>query len=125
MNLLILLLTLLTSLSVNAQDTWIQDYSPWGDEGYYSTRNITICQDSGYAVNGTFQLDYNPCTAKWGFLIKTDNNGNFLWTKQDTINSYEFTESLAFIETDDSGFISSVYGSADYLIKRDSLGNRE
>jgi len=80
--LFILVVIILTSTTINAQNTWIQSYSPWGIVGEYSVRNIAICQDGGYAVNGTYQHDFDPCTIKWGFLFKTDSDGNFLWAKQ-------------------------------------------
>jgi hypothetical protein len=112
---------------LNSQDTWIQTYSPFyiGD-GWYDVEDVIICQDGGYAVNGTF-VDYDAEMgiewAHWGFLMKTDNDGNFLWAKADTVSFMYENNSLAFVETSDSGFISAVSGGN--LIKRDSSGNRE
>jgi hypothetical protein len=109
---------------LNSEDTWIKTYDPFfGDT--YATEDVLICQDGGYAINGYY--DYSDFTWEehWGFLVKTDSDGNLLWAKVDTVSFMSENESLAFIETDDEGFLSagsSPWGS--YLIKRDSLGNR-
>jgi len=123
---------LLFAFGLSAQDTWVKSYAPFGsgDDENYTVRNITICQDGGYAVNGTYIYDDSPYIIfEWGFLMKTDSDGNFLWAKKDTISFIERTESLAFVETDDGGFISAVtnstIGGGNALIKRDSNGNRE
>lgn len=121
-------------IGLQAQDTWVKSYAPFGSSNLenYTVRNITICQDDGYAVNGTYKYDDewpNPITIEFGFLMKTDSDGNFQWAKKDTVSFIERTESLAFVETDDGGFISAVtnstIGGGNALIKRDSNGNRE
>jgi hypothetical protein len=125
---------LLFAFELLAQDTWIRSYAPFGSSYLesYTVRNIAICQDGGYAVNGTYIYDDdwpNPITIEFGFLMKTDSDGNFQWAKKDTVNFIERTESLAFAETDDGGFISAVtnstIGGGNALIKRDSNGSRE
>jgi hypothetical protein len=123
---------LLSAFSLSAQDTWVKSYAPFGSSNLenYTVRNIAICQDGGYAVNGTYIYDDSPYIIfEFGFLMKTDSEGNFLWVKQDTVSFIERTESLAFVETDDCGFISaftnSTIGGGNALIKRDSEGNRE
>ncbi|HCX72535.1 MAG TPA: hypothetical protein DHM37_02355, partial [Candidatus Cloacimonas sp.] len=121
-------------IGLQAQDTWVKSYAPFGSSNLenYTVRNITICQDDGYAVNGTYKYDDewpNPITIEFGFLMKTDSDVNFQWAKKDTVSFIERTESLAFVETDDGGFISAVtnstIGGGNALIKRDSNGNRE
>lgn len=114
-----------------AQNTWVKSYAPFGsgvDENY-TVRNIAVCQDGGYAVNGTYQYWNPPYTLEFGFLMKTDSDGNYLWAKKDTVTFIERTESYAFAETDDGGFISAVtnstIGGGNALIKRDIYGNRE
>ena len=108
-----------------AQNTWIHTYDPFYADSY-SVEDVVVCQDGGYAINGYYEI-YDPpfYDEKWGFLIKTDYDGNLLWAKIDTVSFMSENESLAFIETDDGGFLSagsSPWGS--YLIKRDSIGNR-
>ena len=123
---------LLFASLLSAEDTWVKTYAPFGsgEDENYTVRNIVVCQDGDYTVNGTYIYDDSPyLTIEFGFLMKTDSDGNYLWTKQDTVDFIERTESLAFIETDDWGFISAVtnstIGGGNALIKRDSEGNRE
>ena len=111
---------------MQAQDTWIKTYDPfWPDVNYYFPEDIVVCQDGGYAVNGYYY--YNDpelmIEEQWGFLMKTDCDGNLQWAKLDTLDFMMETKSLAFVETSDGGFISACSGGV--LIKRDSLGNRE
>ena len=110
-----------------AQNTWIHTYSPFYiDDGWYDVEDVIICQDGGYAVNGTYveyDSEFGIEWAHWGFLMKTDSDGNFLWAKADTVSFMYENNSLAFVETIDGGFISAV--SSGNLIKRDANGNRE
>lgn len=111
---------------LNSQDTWIQTYDPFfGD--IYATEDVLICQDGGYAINGYYDIDDFMWEEHWGFLIKTDSDGNLLWAKVDTVSFMGESESVAFVETDDEGFISAVSNmwGGTALIKRDSEGNRE
>lgn len=116
---------LLFTLGLSAQDTWIKTYNPFYADTY-STEDVLICQDGGYVVNGYYEI-YDPpyFDERWGFMIKTDSDGNLLWAKRDTVSFMSENESLAIIETNDGGFISA--GSSpfnSYLLKRDSQGNR-
>ena len=126
-NIIIILLFLIFIIQysiLNSQDTWIQTYDPFNADTYV-TEDVLICQDGGYTINGYYDIDDFTWEEHWGFLIKTDCDGNLLWAKVDTVSFMSENESLAFIETDDRGFLSagsSPWGS--YLIKRDSLGNR-
>ena len=106
---------------LNAQDTWIQTYQPFGDVNYYP-EDIVICQDGGYAVNGHYDY-YDMFYEKWGFLMKTDSLGNLLWGDLDTLDFMDENESLAFVETSDGSFISACSGGV--LIKRNSEGSIE
>ena len=112
---------------LNSQDTWLHTYSPFYiDDGWYDVEDVIVCLDGGYAVNGTY-VEYDAEMgiewAHWGFLMKTDSDGNFLWVKADTISFMYENNSLAFVQTSDGGFISAVSGGN--LIKRDLNGNRE
>ncbi|MDP8202622.1 MAG: T9SS type A sorting domain-containing protein [Candidatus Tenebribacter burtonii] len=111
-----------------AQDTWIRTYNPFTIADYYKVEDVAICQDSGYAVNGYYDYDdLMGYEERWGFLIKTDNDSNLLWAKKDTVSFMSESESDAFIEIDDGGFISTVSNiwGGTALIKRDCNGNRE
>ena len=107
---------------LNTQDTWIRTYQPFGDV-YYYPEDIVVCQDSGYAVNGYYFYSDEWDEEQWGFLMKTDSEGNLLWVHPDTVDFMSENKSLAFVETSDGGFISGC--SSGVLIKRDSDGNRE
>ncbi|MBT7039190.1 MAG: T9SS type A sorting domain-containing protein, partial [Bacteroidetes bacterium] len=94
------------------------------DVDYYP-EDIVVCQDGGYAVNGYYYY-YNPefqIEEQWGFLMKTDSDGNLLWAHTDEVDFMNENKSFAFVETSDGGFISGC--SWGVLIKRDSEGNRE
>ena len=110
------------------EDTWIKSYDSSINADSYVTEDVLICLDGGFAINGYFQT-YDPPyeNEKWGFLIKTDCNGNLLWAKQDTVSFMSESESDAFVETSDGGFISAVSNmwGGTALIKRNSSGTRE
>lgn len=122
--LLFIIFHLTSFIGLKAQDTWIQTYDPFTIADFYHVEDVVMCQDSGYAVNGFYYFDDGMgYEEQWGFLMKTDCDGNMQWVDRDTLY-YQFeNESLAFIETSDGGFISAVTGG--YLIKRDANGNRE
>jgi len=105
-------------------DTWLQTYDPF-DEAIFNVEDVVICSDGGYAINGTC-VDQQT-TIGWGFVIKTDSNGNMLWANKDMVDFQYENESRAFVETDEGCFISSSYywGNGTALIKRDLNGNIE
>ena len=113
-------------ISLYAQDTWIHTYQPFGDV-YYYPEDIVVCQDSGYAINGYYYYDSGPypIEEEWGFLIKTDSNGNLLWSALDIQNDWPISRSWAFSETLNGDFIIAGCGylNVNHLIKRDSDGN--
>lgn len=92
-----------------------ESYSVWqtGDGGYVLTGRI---------VNKT-QTGFNPNI----WLIKTDANGDTLWTKQ--FGNFPTSDIGFFVrQTKDGGYIISGTGSLNgkvgaYIIKTDSMGN--
>jgi len=120
---------LIFTFRLTAQNTWIQTYQPFGDVDYF-VEDVIICQDEGYAINGYYYYYDSfppPIEEQFGFLMKTDSNGNFEWSEVDNNVGFEWNQSSAFVETDDEGFLCSVY--SDYggsvLVKRDSEGNQQ
>lgn len=113
---------LLFAFGLSAQNTWLQTYDPF-DEAIFSVEDVLVCSDGGYALNGTC-IDLNT-TINWGFVIRTDSEGNMLWANKDIVDFQSENESRAFVETEDGGFLSSSYfwvnGTA--LIKRDINGS--
>ncbi|MFZ1322557.1 MAG: T9SS type A sorting domain-containing protein [Ignavibacteria bacterium] len=97
-----------------------------GDEIYDEIANeIQYIKNSGFIITGWKQL--YPNAAKL-FLIRTDINGDTLWTK--TINEYYSSGGYSIDLTEDEGFI--IGGLADtssnnhpnaYVLKTDSIGN--
>lgn len=113
-------------IRLSAQDTWVQTYQPFGD-GNYQVEDVLICDGGGYTVNGYYYYFDGFDQYQWGYLMKTDIDGNFLWAKKDTISWISETESSAFVQTDDGGYLSAVFShwGGTALIKRDSEGGRE
>lgn len=130
----ILFITFSIVFFLQAQDTWIQTYRPFQRENWsdtYTIGDIVVSQDGGYVISGTYELigeapwEYE----NWGFLMKTDEDGNILWVVPDSV---EFMETngyqVEFTNTNDGGYLSIGYQwftYDSYMIKRDSEGNTE
>ncbi|MGZ4055690.1 MAG: T9SS type A sorting domain-containing protein [Bacteroidia bacterium] len=94
----------------------------WDDHAH----SVKQTSDGGYIVSGTtssFGFTYSDA-----YFLKTNSNGNLLWTKAFGGTNYE--ESASVCETDDGGFIltgdtySYGVGSNDiYIIKTDASFN--
>ncbi len=118
-------------IQLSAADTWTKTYRPF-QEPYmadkYFVEDVIVTQDSGYVVSGSFELCDEFYWERWGFLMKTDKDGNMLWARKDSVdfmseNGYE----VDFTETDNGCLLSIGYagfGGDRYMIKRDSEGNR-
>ena len=109
---------------LNSQETWLHTYDPFY-EAIFSVEDVIVCSDVGFAVNGTC-IDQET-TMGWGFVMKTDCNGNMLWARKDTVSFQIENDSRAIVETEDGEIISASYhyASGTALIKRDTNGNRE
>ena len=110
----------LIKLNAFGDSIWSKDI---GDQLENTSENIQITSDGGYVLAGTTWTTNSNYDV---FLIRTDSNGDTLWTKNIGGNS---TEHGYFIqETSDGGFVLT--GSSDtdtpnsvYLVKTDNLGN--
>ena len=123
---LILLLILNIQYSIlNTQNTWVQTYDPYPYDMLYSVEDVIQCSDGGFAVNGTYLNDDN--FIYYGFLFKTDSEGNFEWADKDTVSFHNQNESRAIISTEDGGIISASFLSvgSTAMIKRDINGSRD
>ena len=117
---------------LNSQPGWVQTYQPFynpdGDNDYY-VEDIRLCPNGGFAVTGYYSYFDDWEQYKWGYLMKTDSDGNYLWAKKDTVSFYSETESTAFVVLDNGSFIcvgkNAWIGGGHYIIKRDSNGNRQ
>jgi len=105
-----------------SQDTWVQFYQPF-DDLLWNVEDVIECSDGGFAVNGTYAGEEY---LSWGFLIKTDSEGNFLWADMDTVSFHSANESRAIVETSDDCILSAsfLFSGSTALIKRDFNGNR-
>jgi hypothetical protein len=110
--------------SALSADTWLQTYAPF-DEAIFNVEDVIVCSDGGYAINGTC-IDQQT-TIGWGFVIKTDSNGNMIWAKRDTVNFQQENDSRAIVEMEDGSIITASYhyASGTALVKRSSEGERE
>lgn len=124
----------IVKINENGDTLWTRIY----DGPYESTLNNDIGQfvlqtnDKGFIIAGG--------TEKWGYsgwkniyLIRTDINGNTLWTKTYG-ETCEVCENWAFsmTKTNDSGYVIcgyiqnyDTYGKDVYIMKIDSIGNQQ
>jgi len=104
--------------------SWYQTYG-----GYFSwDMGFSLQQtgDGGYIIVG--MTDYFNYDSSDVYLIKTDANGDTIWSKTFGGASYDYGESVR--QTSDGGYIivgeTASFGTGDYdvyLIKTDSLGD--
>ena len=120
--LLILLLSVFAGLSVNAQLTFEKTY---GGGGFEEGSEVRQTFDGGYIMVGQTQ-SYGAGTDDV-YLIKTDENGDTLWTK--TYGGTSYDKGYSVEQTTDSGYIITgmtnnfvTSGEGVYLIKTDQNG---
>ena len=112
------------------QDTWVKTYRPFQQpymEDKYFVEDVIVTQDSGYVVSGSYELYDEFYYEHWGFLMKTDKDGNVLWASKDSVDFMSDNgDFVDFVETSDGDFltIGSRIPSGGYMIKRDNEGNR-
>ncbi len=124
-----LMLQLVFSIRLTAADTWTKTYRPFYQQFYeddYSVEDVIITQDGGYVVSGSFELCDEFYSEEWGFLMKTDKDGNMLWARKDSVDFLGENENYACVETSEGDLITCGYQltGGGYMIKRDSEGNR-
>ena len=113
----------LIKTDINGETLWTQTYGGTSDEHGYS---VIETSDQGYLITGDTRSYGSGGYDVW--LIKTDMNGDTLWTQTYGGTSYDYGFSV--IETSDQGYLingdTRSYGSGGYdiwLIKTDWLGN--
>ncbi len=104
-------------------ELWANTFGGTGNEQGYSVQETS---DGGFILFGN--TDSFGAGSTDIYLIKTDQNGNEIWSKTFGGSSYEYGYSVQ--ETSDGGYIllgqtySFGYGNTDmYLIKTDQSGN--
>ncbi len=103
---------------------WSKTYGQNGDDWSFG---VVQTNDGGYAITGHTNTDSTAALSDV-YLIKTDANGDTLFTRSFGGSNYD--KGTALIQTNDSGFViaGSTYsfgnGTSDvYLIKTNKLGN--
>jgi len=103
---------------------WSKTYFPESIYGDNSAYSLIKTYDDGYMIFGSHPLGYSYFE---GHLIKTDINGDTLWTK-----GYNFGKVSQGIQTIDSGYIFTGHvdtidgaNNSVYLLKTNSLGGQE
>lgn len=106
--------------------TWLKFFKSTVDE---RSHNVLIADDSGYVISGYTNSFGGPTKP---FIIKTNSNGDTLWTKKFNFIANSSVESqIRTCKTTNGGFtlVSAViippYGNNLALIKMDSVGNIE
>ncbi|MCX6291931.1 MAG: T9SS type A sorting domain-containing protein [Bacteroidetes bacterium] len=121
--LLILLLSAFGSMNMNAQVTFEKTYGGGAPEEGSSVRQTF---DGGYIMAG-FTQSFGVNSVDDFYLVKTDANGDTLWTK--TYGGASYDKAYSVEQTSDSGYIitgmtsSFTAGLEDvYLVKTDKDG---
>jgi len=109
----------LIKTDVNGDTSWTRKirgaYSCW-------CNSIQQTLDGGYILGGDI---YDTTINKaYCYLIKTNGNGDTLWTK--TFNENEYSYANSVLQTSDSGYVIAGFIRGNYyLIKVDSSGNKQ
>jgi hypothetical protein len=108
----------------NGEEQWSKTFGGTVYESLETGRSVRETSDGGYILLG-FQNDCYACYHSDMYLVKTDKNGNKIWSKTfDSNSSNEHGQSVR--ETSDGGYILLGSGyNGMYLVKTDSDGNRE
>ena len=109
---------------MNGDTLWTRTYGGTGDDRGYSVQQTT---DNGYIITGSINL--SSTWNKYGiYLLKTDSNGDTLWTK--IYNEYGPSAGKSVWQTTDGGYIIAgrgyryLIGHSDvFLIKTDAIGD--
>ncbi|MBI4648318.1 MAG: T9SS type A sorting domain-containing protein [Bacteroidia bacterium] len=114
----------LCKVDINGNVIWSKSY---GGSNYEWGRSVYQCNDNGYIIVGTTHSFGNSASSIW--ILRTDENGDTLWTK--TYGNISDNEGYSGQQCDDKGFVLTGYSYYNnvsreiVLIKTDSLGNTQ
>ena len=88
----------------NGDTIWTQTYGGENmDQGYEVQQTI----DGGYIITGYTTINNNPGYRSYVYLVKTDQNGDTLWTK--TYTGEDSSHGYSIQQTTDGGYIITGY----------------
>ena len=116
---------------LNSQPGWIQNYDPFFHPAFttgYEVGNILLTENGDYVVNGTCNKYNDWESYEFGYLMKTDIEGNIVWAEIDSVSADPWLsggDSWAFAVLPDGGYVSAgrIWPDPSYLLFRDSEGN--
>jgi len=119
-------LSTLIKLNSNGDTTWTKTL--YFQEGDNYLNSIKQTPDGGYIIAGSAKTESSPYSGALALLIKTDMNGDTLWTKKYEDESQYSASYIYDVErTNEGGYVmighTNCWGGGTYLIKTDSLGN--
>ena len=114
----------------------VQWENAYGEEGRQRCQDIIQTLDGGFALAGvtySFKGQPNTLSQRVFYLVRTDNDGNLLWSNHYGLEGRENDECYSLVQTPDNGFAllgtskASIYDneSGMYLVKTDSIGNEQ
>ncbi len=117
----------LTKFDYNGDTLWYKEY--FTDTAHFDVGNgIAQCPDSGFVIVG-YRSETTFGSVDW-FMIRTDKNGDTLWTKRWGINNGSNNQEILdnVIVNDDGtivccGYRENTFTDITYLFKLDSYGN--
>lgn len=72
-----------------SQPGWIQNYDPFAAplcETSYQVGNILLTDEGDFIINGQCYQTFEMDELHFGYLMKTDNEGNVIWATIDTVS---------------------------------------
>lgn len=122
--------SLLIKTDMNGLPIWerVDRYVTFGHQAFHSVQQTT---DGGYIAAGIKKISYSPPIDRF-YIVKTDANGDSLWTKTYHYSTSNYTSRAQVIEqTTDGGYIAAGYieGSVSpnvtkaYVVKTNANGD--
>lgn len=107
----------------------------YGESGLERCQALIQTEDGGFALagdTGSFKKQQNTLSQRDFYLVRTDAEGNLLWSHNYGLEGRENDDCRSLIQTPDKGFAlvgttnPSIYVSQGdlYLVKTDSVGNK-
>jgi len=112
----------LLKIDAAGDSIWTRKY---GKDGIDIGHDVRQTPDNGFIIIAEVDTSLTNSTAKGILLLKTDNSGNTLWTREWGIQG---DKGLALDNTTDGGFILAGFKNADslgWLIKTNAMGDTE